>query len=80
MSHLENHSAEIEKVTMFSEKVARVKEELKKDVVGQADIIDLVITENGAISRYIQPESHIFPGGKEMIIPATQRDVAEYQW
>ena len=41
---------------------------------------DLVITENGAISRYIQPESHIFPGGKEMIIPATQRDVAEYQW
>lgn len=44
MSHLENYSAELEKVAMFSEKVAKVKEELKKDVVGQTDTIDLVIT------------------------------------
>ncbi len=44
MSHLENNSVEIEKVNLFSEKVARVKEELKRDVVGQTDVIDLVIT------------------------------------
>lgn len=34
---------EMEKVAMFSRKVSEVKEELKKDVVGQADIIDNVI-------------------------------------
>ncbi len=33
-----------EKVKMFSEKIAKIKEELAKDVVGQADIIDGVIT------------------------------------
>jgi hypothetical protein len=40
---------------------------------------DLVIDENGAVSRYILPESHIFPGGKEVVIPAAVRDVAEYE-
>jgi len=44
MSHLEHNSVEIEKVALFSEKVAKVKEELKKDVVGQEEVIDLVIT------------------------------------
>ena len=39
----ENYSAEIEKVKMFSEKVAKVKSELAKDVVGQEDIIDHVV-------------------------------------
>ena len=34
----------IEKVKMFSEKIAKIKEELAKDVVGQADIIDGVVT------------------------------------
>ena len=34
----------MEKVKMFSEKIAKIKEELAKDVVGQADIIDGVIT------------------------------------
>ena len=33
-----------EKIKMFSEKIAKIKEELAKDVVGQADIIDGVIT------------------------------------
>ena len=33
-----------EKVKMFSEKIAKIKAELAKDVVGQADIIDGVIT------------------------------------
>ena len=33
-----------EKVKMFSERIAKIKEELAKDVVGQADIIDGVIT------------------------------------
>ena len=32
-----------EKVKMFSEKIAKIKSELAKDVVGQADIIDGVI-------------------------------------
>ena len=39
----ENYNAEVEKVKMFSEKVARVKAELARDVVGQAEIIDNVI-------------------------------------
>ena len=33
-----------EKIKMFSEKIAKIKSELAKDVVGQADIIDGVIT------------------------------------
>ena len=33
-----------EKVQMFSEKITKIKSELAKDVVGQADIIDGVIT------------------------------------
>ena len=33
-----------EKIKMFSEKIANIKSELAKDVVGQADIIDGVIT------------------------------------
>lgn len=33
-----------EKIKMFSEKIAKIKEELAKDVVGQAEIIDSVIT------------------------------------
>ena len=33
-----------EKIKMFSEKIAKIKEEIAKDVVGQADIIDGVIT------------------------------------
>lgn len=41
---------------------------------------DLVITEGGAISRYILPESHIFPGGKETVIPAAVRDELTYAW
>ena len=36
-------SAEIERVKMFSEKIAKVKEELARDVVGQSGIIDSVI-------------------------------------
>ncbi len=43
MSNTENYNAEIEKVKMFSTKVADVKSELAKDVVGQAEIIDNVI-------------------------------------
>ena len=38
-----NYTAEVEKVKMFSEKVAQVKAELAKDVVGQTEIIDNVI-------------------------------------
>ncbi|MBQ7337817.1 MAG: metallophosphoesterase [Clostridia bacterium] len=41
---------------------------------------DLVITEDGASSRYILPESHIFPGGQETVIPAAVRDEIEYRW
>ena len=41
MSHIEVNQ---EKVKMFSEKIAKIKSELAKDVVGQADIIDGVIT------------------------------------
>ena len=47
---MENKMSEIinevntEKVKLFSEKIAKIKEELAKDVVGQADIIDGVIT------------------------------------
>ena len=33
-----------EKIQLFSEKIAKIKEELSKDVVGQEDIIDGVIT------------------------------------
>ena len=36
--------AEIEKVKMFSEKIAKIKSELSKDVVGQTDVINYVIT------------------------------------
>ena len=36
-------AVELEKVKMFSEKVNKIKEELKKDVVGQKEIIDNVI-------------------------------------
>ncbi len=42
MSNTEN-TKEIERVKIFSEKVAKVKNELSKDVVGQAEIIDNVI-------------------------------------
>ncbi len=42
MSNTENIK-EIERVKIFSEKVAKVKSELSKDVVGQAEIIDNVI-------------------------------------
>ena len=35
--------AEIERVKMFSEKVAKIKSEIAKDVVGQSDIIENVI-------------------------------------
>ena len=34
----------VQKINMFSDKIAKIKEELAKDVVGQADIIDGVIT------------------------------------
>ena len=34
----------VEKIKMFSEKIAMIKSEIAKDVVGQADIIDGVIT------------------------------------
>ena len=36
-------AVELERVKMFSEKVNKIKEELKKDVVGQKEIIDNVI-------------------------------------
>lgn len=38
-----NVNKDLEKVSMFSEKVAKIKNELKKDVVGQGEIIDGVI-------------------------------------
>lgn len=41
---------------------------------------DLIITDQGAVSRYLLPESHICLGGKDMIIPAAVRDVATYRW
>ena len=34
----------VEKINMFSEKIAKIKDELAKDVVGQAEVIDGVIT------------------------------------
>ena len=40
----EELKAEIEKVKMFSEKVDKVKAELAKDVVGQSEVINFVIT------------------------------------
>ena len=43
MSNTENVK-EIERVKIFSEKVAKIKSELSKDVVGQQEIIDNVIT------------------------------------
>ena len=43
MSNIEKNTQEMELVKKFSEKVALVKEELKKDVVGQKEIIDNVI-------------------------------------
>lgn len=43
MSNVEINTAEVEKVKMFSEKVAKIKSELSKDVVGQEAIIDNVI-------------------------------------
>ena len=49
MSNIENNatetviSGEMERVKMFSEKIAKVREELAKDVVGQKEIIDNVI-------------------------------------
>ena len=43
MSNTENNAIEMEKVHMFSEKIAKVREELAKDVVGQSGIIDNVI-------------------------------------
>ena len=47
MNNIENNAAlaqsETERVKMFSEKIAEVREELAKDVVGQKEIIDNVI-------------------------------------
>ena len=43
MNNVENNAVELEKVKTFSEKIAKVKEELAKDVVGQKEIIDNVI-------------------------------------
>jgi len=43
MSNTENIK-EIERVKVFSEKIAKIKSELSKDVVGQEEIIDNVIT------------------------------------
>ena len=39
-----NTEINIEKIKVFSEKIIKIKEELAKDVVGQTDIIDSVIT------------------------------------
>jgi hypothetical protein len=41
---------------------------------------DLTILPGRAVSRYILPESRIFPGGQERIIPAAVRDEMEYIW
>ena len=43
MTNIENSSVEIEAVKEFSKKVITIKEELKKDIVGQEDIIENVI-------------------------------------
>ena len=43
MSEITNQ-VNTEKIKMFSEKIAKIKSEIAKDVVGQADIIDGVIT------------------------------------
>ena len=43
MSNTENNAMEVERVKMFSEKIAKVRAELAKDVVGQSNIIDSVI-------------------------------------
>ncbi len=43
MKNTENNSIEMEKVQIFSEKIARVRQELARDVVGQSGIIDNVI-------------------------------------
>ena len=43
MSNTENNVIQEEKVKMFSEKIAKVRAELAKDVVGQSNIIDSVI-------------------------------------
>ncbi len=43
MNNIETNAMEMEKVKMFSEKIATVKNELAKDVVGQGEIIDNVI-------------------------------------
>ena len=43
MSNTENNAMEMEQVKMFSEKIAKVRAELAKDVVGQSGIIDNVI-------------------------------------
>ncbi|MBO5273998.1 MAG: metallophosphoesterase [Clostridia bacterium] len=39
---------------------------------------DLIITENSAVSRYIQADSTIFPGGSEVKIERKITDIAEY--
>ncbi len=41
---MSNMEINTEKIKMFSEKIAKIKSEIAKDVVGQADIIDGVIT------------------------------------
>lgn len=43
MSNVANNTVDMEKVQLFSEKIARVREELARDVVGQREIIDHVI-------------------------------------
>ncbi|MBR2444238.1 MAG: MoxR family ATPase [Clostridia bacterium] len=43
MSNVENQALEMERVKNFSEKVKKVKEEIRKDVVGQEDIVNHVI-------------------------------------
>ena len=43
MNNIEKNTVEIEKVKMFSEKIAKVRAELAKDVVGQSGIIDNVL-------------------------------------
>ena len=43
MSNIENNQLEMEKVKVFSEKIASVRAELARDVVGQNEIIDNVI-------------------------------------
>lgn len=43
MNNATNNTVDMEKVQLFSEKIARVREELARDVVGQREIIDHVI-------------------------------------